>query len=116
MPLTKWVPYAIGYVFIISGIAKLVINDFKVIFMNLGLPYPELLLFLIAVIEIACGTLIAARMNLNKAIPPLVIIMVGAIFLVKLPILTSDGFLSFAFEIRLDIVMLILLLALWKHR
>ncbi|RKQ32940.1 DoxX family protein [Oceanobacillus halophilus] len=112
----KWICFAIGYVFIISGIAKLVISDFRVIFSNLGFPYPELILFIVAIIEITCGTLIAARIYLKQAIPALIVIMLGAILLTKLPILSSGDFLSFAFEARLDFVMLILLLMSWKYK
>ncbi len=105
----------VGYVFITSGVIKLIVHDFKGLFAGLGLPYPELTLFLVAVIEIACGMLIAGRMYIRFAAPPLILIMAIAIILTKIPTLTHSGFLSFAFEARLDIVMLILLFLIWKH-
>ncbi|MFD1851023.1 DoxX family protein [Oceanobacillus bengalensis] len=111
----KWVCYAIGYVFITSGIMKLVNHDFIGIFINLGIPFPEFTLYVIAMIEVACGMLIAAGMYIKHATPPLIIIMLGALFLTKLPILANGGFLTFAFEARLDIVMLILLVIVWKN-
>ncbi|MCM3742287.1 DoxX family protein [Oceanobacillus luteolus] len=113
--LIRWICYAIGYVFITSGVIKLIVPYFKGLFAGLGLPYPELTLFLVAVIEIACGMLIAGRMYIRFATPPLILIMAVAIVLTKIPILTHSGFLSFAFEARLDIVMLILLFLIWKH-
>ncbi|RLL41767.1 DoxX family protein [Oceanobacillus piezotolerans] len=113
--MERWVCFSIGFVFLTSGIIKLIVSDFKTIFTNLGLPFPELTLFLIAFIEIACGMLITARMYIKQAAPPLILIMLGAIFLTKLPILSNGGLLSFAFEARLDIVMLILLLIIWRN-
>ncbi|MFD1040284.1 DoxX family protein [Virgibacillus byunsanensis] len=115
MPMSKWICYAVGYVFITSGILKLVMSDFKSVFMSLNLPFPSTILFLVAITEIACGGLIAARIYTKQASAPLIFIMLSAIYLTKLPILLQQGFLSFAFEARLDIVMLILLLLIWQH-
>ncbi|WP_099159010.1 DoxX family protein [Virgibacillus ndiopensis] len=116
LPMTNWICYAVGYVFIITGILKLLVDDFKVVFSNLGLPYSESVLFLVAVTEIVCGALIISQMYLKRATAALIFIMLAAIFLTKIPILTTNqGFLSFAFEARLDIVMLILLVVLWQH-
>lgn len=107
--------YAIGYVFITSGAMKLLVSDFKATFINLGLPFPSTMLFLIAIIEIACGSLIIARMYVKQAIIPLVCIMAGAIYLTKIPVLLQSGLLYFAFEARLDIIVIIMLLIIWKH-
>ncbi|WP_067727915.1 DoxX family protein [Oceanobacillus damuensis] len=115
MHVTKWVCYAVGYVFIISGILKLVDGDFKGTFASIGLPFPELTLFLVAIVELACGMLIAGRMYMRLAVPPLILIMLGALYFTKIPVLWTEGFLSFAFNARLDIVMIILLILLWQH-
>ncbi|SDQ05354.1 DoxX protein [Virgibacillus subterraneus] len=115
LPVINWICYAVGYVFITTGILKLLVNDFKIVFSNLGLPYPESILFLVAITEIVCGALIVSRMYLKRATAALIFIILAAIFLTKLPILTNQGFLSFAFEARLDIVMLILLVLLWQN-
>ncbi|MEC5425098.1 DoxX family protein [Virgibacillus sp. C22-A2] len=115
MQMSPWICYAVGYVFITSGILKLVVSDFQVMFMNLGLPFPSTTLFLIAIVEIGCGMLVAGRMYVKLAVPPLILIILGAIYLTKIPVLLNKGFLSFAFEARLDIVMLILLLLIWQH-
>ncbi|WP_106495724.1 DoxX family protein [Lentibacillus sp. Marseille-P4043] len=115
-PTINWICYAVGYVFITSGIMKLLVDDFKVVFSNLALPFPNSFLFLVAITEIVCGTLIVSRLYLKQATAPLIFIMLAAIFLTKIPILTTNnGFLSFLFEARLDIVMLILLMLLWKQ-
>jgi putative oxidoreductase len=115
MNMATWLCYAVGYVFITSGIMKLVMPSFINNFINLGLPSPGTTLFLVAIVEIGCGALIAGGMYVRKATIPLLVIMAGAIFYHKLPILMEKGLLSFAFEARLDIVMIILLLLLYKH-
>lgn len=115
LKLLNWFRYAIGYVFISSGIVKLLVPDFIGLFSSLGLPFPTTFLFLVATIEVACGALIIARMYLKYATVPLIAIMIGALFIAKLPILLNEGMLSFIFESRLDIVMLILLIFLWRH-
>lgn len=111
----KWLAYAVGYVFITSGIMKLLNPDFKYSFINLDLPFPLTTLFLVAMIEIICGSLIAVQICLKYITIPLVIIMIGALYLTKLPILLNKGFLLFLFEARLDIVMLILLILIRKR-
>src|SRR5690625_36303 len=113
--LLKWVRYAVGYVFITSGIVKLLVPEFKLFFLSLGFPFPNIVLFLVAIIEISCGALIIGRMYLKKATLPLIIIMIGALTIAKLPILLKENILSFVFESRLDIVMLILLILIWKN-
>lgn len=115
MNLVRWICYAVGYVFITSGILKLLVPDFKNLFISLGLPFPETTLFLVAIIEITCGMLIVGRMYVKYAVAPLILIMLSALFITKIPVLLTDGFLSFAFDARLDIVMLILLLLILQH-
>nr|QRZ20072.1 DoxX family protein [Virgibacillus sp. AGTR] len=115
MPLYQWVCYSIGFVFITSGMMKLIVHDFKGIFTQLGIPFPETTLFLIALVEIVCGILIAGKMYVKIVVPPLILIMFGAIYLTKLPILLNQNLLAFLFEARLDIVMFILLLTIWDR-
>lgn len=116
LQLLNWFRYVIGYVFISSGIVKLLVPNFIVVFSNLGIPLPHTTLFLVAMAEITCGALIMAKMFIHYATIPLLAIMIGAIFIAKLPILLGDGILSFVFESRLDFVLLILLIFLWRNR
>jgi len=116
LQLLNWFRYVIGYVFIASGIVKLLVSDFKEVFYNLGLPLPHTTLFLVAMIEVICGALIIANMYLKYATPLLITIMIGALFIAKLPILLNGGVLSFVFESRLDIVLLVFLIFLWRYR
>jgi uncharacterized membrane protein YphA (DoxX/SURF4 family) len=116
LSMEAWICYAAGYVFIASGILKFVDGSFKGMFLQLGLPFPETSLFLVAIVELGCGMLIVGRMYLKLAVPPLILIMLGALYMTKIPVLLNEGFLKFAFEARLDIVMLILLLLIWRNR
>jgi uncharacterized membrane protein YphA (DoxX/SURF4 family) len=111
----KWIGYAVGYVFITSGVMKLLDADFQTTFIHLGLPFPYALLFLVALTEVACGMLIIGNMYVKQASMALIVIMAGAIYFTKVPVLSAQGILSFAFEARLDVVMLVLLLLLWKR-
>lgn len=115
MPITNWICYAVGYVFIVTGLVKLLFDDFQVIFSSMEIPYPATVLLLIAIVEIVCGALIAGGYYVKEASIPLIIIIVGAIILTKLPVLTGQGFFQFLFVARLDIVMLILLFLLFNH-
>lgn len=114
MNMANWLCYAVGYVFITSGVMKLLVPDMRAMFYNIGIPYPETTLFLVAIIELGCGALIAGGMYIKKATIPLLVIMAGAIILHKLPILLKEGILSFTFQARLDIVLIILLLLLFN--
>lgn len=114
MQVYKWIRFAIGYVFITSGIVKLLVPSFQEVFANLGIPYANISLFLLAMIEIICGTLIIVNMYVKYVTVALTVIMVGAIIIAKLPVLFQEGILSFLFESRLDVTMLILLVILWR--
>ncbi|MRG87469.1 DoxX family protein [Salinibacillus xinjiangensis] len=111
VPAMKLIRYIVAYVFITSGVMKLVNEELANYFMSLGLPYPILLLNLVAFCEVVGGVLILAQKWVKYATIPLIVIMVVAILLTKVPILHT-GFLVFAFEARLDIVMLVLLIIL----
>ncbi|MCH6267060.1 MULTISPECIES: DoxX family protein [Neobacillus] len=106
--------YSVAYVFIISGLMKLLNTDLANYFLSLGLPYPQLMLKLVILLEIGCGALILAGKAVKNAVIPLIAIMIAAILLTKLPTINT-GLLQFAFNARLDIVMLVLLIALYKR-
>ncbi|GIO28249.1 DoxX family protein [Ornithinibacillus bavariensis] len=111
MRIDNWICYVVGFVFITSGMMKLLAPD-MVNFLNLEIPYPRTTAFFVALTEIGCGSLIIARLYVKKAAIPLIVIMAGAIYLTKLPILFEQGLLVFAFQARLDVVAMILLLIL----
>lgn len=106
--------YVVGYVFLASAILKLISPNFVGAFANFGIPYPEVSVLLVAITEIICGIAILFHYYVKKATVPLLVIMIIAILVTKVPILHA-GFFQFAFEARLDIVMIVLLSILWKE-
>lgn len=108
----RWIRMAVAYVFITSGMMKFVIPQLAQTFIELNLPFPTQLMFVVAIVEIIGGILLLANKSVKLAVMPLIGIMVAAIILTKLPLLQT-GFMPFAFQARLDIVMLILLFILF---
>ena len=109
----NFIRYSVAYVFIISGAMKIVSEELATTFINLGLPYPIYFMYLIALTEIICGCLILANKKVKTASIPLILIMIAAIILTKIPLLHA-GILTFAFQARLDIVMIFLLAILYR--
>jgi putative oxidoreductase len=105
--------FAVAFVFITSGVMKLFSTELAEVFIGLGLPFPDILLYVTAFLEIICGILILLNRDVKKAVIPLIGIIIAAILLTKIPELNS-GILSFAFKARLDIVMLVLLYILYS--
>ncbi|WNS76593.1 DoxX family protein [Bacillus sp. DTU_2020_1000418_1_SI_GHA_SEK_038] len=106
--------YAVAYVFIIAGLIKFINPEMGTYFVNLGLPYPISVMYIVAIVELICGVLILLNRSVANATLPLIGIMIVAIILTKIPTLHA-GFFQFAANARLDIVMLILLFILYNH-
>ncbi|MEH7419481.1 DoxX family protein [Neobacillus drentensis] len=106
--------YAVAYVFITSALMKLMSSELANHFLGLGLPYPQLMLKLVIFLEMVCGILLLVNKSVKNAVVPLIGIMIVALFVTKIPLLHTD-FLAFAFQARLDIVMLVLLIYLYKQ-
>lgn len=106
--------YSVAYVFITSGVMKLVSDELGNYFISLGLPFPLYLMYFVSLIEIICGILILANKQVKNAAIPLITIMIAALLLTKIPLLHT-GFMPFAFNARLDIIMLVLLFILYKR-
>ncbi|MEH7095519.1 DoxX family protein [Neobacillus vireti] len=106
--------YAVAYVFITSSLMKIMSPDVANHFLGLGLPYPHLMLKLVIFLEIGCGILLVVNKSVKYAAVPLIGIMIIALLVTKVPLLHT-GFLPFAFQARLDIVMLLLLVYLYKQ-
>lgn len=109
-----YIRYSVAFVFITSGLMKLLNGQLASTFIELGLPFPVYFMYLVALTELACGVLIALNKQAKTATMPLMLIIVAALILTKIPILHS-GLIPFAFAARLDIVMLVLLVILYKH-
>lgn len=115
MQVVQWVRYAIGFVFISSGIVKLIIPSFVDNFTQLGMPFPVIFLLVLANVEILCGTLMILNLYVRQVTITLAVIMIGALVVAKLPVLMDNGISLFVFESRLDITMLILLAVVWRY-
>ncbi|WP_260631089.1 DoxX family protein [Bacillus sp. S/N-304-OC-R1] len=107
--------YAVSYVFIIAGIIKFINPEMGTYFVNLGLPYPITVMYIVALVELVCGILILLNRSVSNASLPLIGIMIVAIILTKIPTLHT-GFFQFAANARLDIVMLVLLFIIYKQQ
>lgn len=114
--MSKWIYYVVGYVFITSGVMKLLFADFQTMFIDLGFTFPGATLWLVALAEVACGMLVLGNLYVKQAAIVLIAIILSAILITKIPILFTKGILNFAFEARLDIVMLVLLILIWGKR
>ena len=99
----------VGGVFLSEGIQKFLFPaDLGVgRFARIGLPAPEILAVWVACWEILAGALILAGLLTRLAASPMIINMLVAIVLTKIPILMSDGFWTMAHETRVDYSMLL---------
>lgn len=111
----KLIRITVAYVFITSALMKLMGTEVTKHFLGLGLPYPHMMLKLVILLEMVCGILLLVNKAVKNAVVPLIGIMIAALLLTKVPLLDT-GLLPFAFGARLDIVMLVLLVYLYKAK
>ncbi|MFD2706559.1 DoxX family protein [Salibacterium lacus] len=111
-PLLDVPRFLTAFVFIVSGCMKLLNPG---MLSGMELPFPTAVMTAAAWVEIGCGVLLVLNKHVKNACILLLVIILGAIILTKVPLIES-GFLLFLFEARLDIVMLSLLVLLfYKH-
>ena len=109
---------AVGGVFVSSGLVKLLFeNQGPGRFAKLGLPAASQLAYGVGVTEAVCGTLVLLGLLTRLAALPLMVDMVVAIAVTKLPLLVGPGpepvgamprvgFWAFVYQARLDLTML----------
>lgn len=108
--------YITGYVFLLEGTLKWIKTDASILFfIDLGIPYPTMMVLLVGTIEVIGGSLLLFNLYIKDAVSPLLFIMIVAITLTKIPIFLDNGFFSFAHESRLDMIIIILLYLLWRE-
>jgi putative oxidoreductase len=99
----------VGGVFLSEGIQKFLfpadVGSGR--FLRIGLPAPEFLATWVAVWEITAGMLILLGMLTRLAVVPMIVNMLVAIAVTKIPILINDGFWKMAHEARTDYSMLL---------
>lgn len=103
-----------GLIFISEGIQKYLIVSMlgTAYFSEIGFGHPMFWAYFTGAFEISCGILILIGFLTRLASIPLLIIMITAFFKTKLPLLLSNGFLTFAHEYRIDFALTLLLILL----
>ncbi|WP_411088059.1 DoxX family protein [Streptomyces sp. 061-3] len=105
----------VGAVFLFEGILKFIRPDTQGTgrFDMAGIPAPGVLAPLDGIFEIVCGLLILAGLLTRIAVIPMIVNMLGALAITKLPILWGEaplfaksGWWDFAHESRTDIAQL----------
>jgi uncharacterized membrane protein YphA (DoxX/SURF4 family) len=106
-----------GLIFISEGIQKYVIVTMlgPAYFEEIGFGHPMFWSYFTGTFEILCGILILVGLLTRLASIPLLFIMIIAFFKTKLPLLVSDGFLTFAHEYRVDFALTLLLIILFIY-
>ena len=99
----------VGGVFLSEGIQKFLFpaDVGAGRFLRIGLPAPEFLAAWVAVWEITAGVLLLVGLLTRLAAIPMIVNMLVAIAVTKIPILMSDGFWKMAHESRTDYAMLL---------
>ena len=90
----------VGVVFVSEGLQKFLFPTLRGPgrFAEIGFPAPEFFGFGVGTVEVICGVLILIGLYTRWAAIPLVLIMVGALFTTKLPILLGHGIGPFAVQ------------------
>jgi len=109
----------VGLVFFVSGLLKFLYENQGVgRFIKLGFPAPWLLAPFVGAVEIGAGLLLAIGLFTRLAALPLVIDMLVAIAVTKIPMIygpgkepvgapPKTGLIAFAYQARLDFTMLL---------
>ncbi|AVH60678.1 MULTISPECIES: DoxX family protein [Streptomyces] len=113
---TILIRFYVGAVFLFEGIQKFLYPDDLGTgrFDKAGIPAPGFFAPLDGVFEIACGALILAGLAVRLAAVPMIVNMIGALLITKLPILWGDaplfdgesGWWDFVHESRTDLAQL----------
>jgi putative oxidoreductase len=110
---------AVGGVFLVSGVVKVLYeNQGALRFAKVGLPMASTLASFVSTVEIVGGALLLAGLFTRLVAVPLVVDMIVAMVTTKLPLLFGPGpeplaalpkvgFWAFAYQARLDVMMLI---------
>ncbi|MGH3392844.1 MAG: DoxX family protein [Actinomadura sp.] len=113
---TAWIRLFVGAIFVSEGIQKFLFPDQLGIgrFDRAGIPAPAFFSGLDGVAEIVCGTALLAGLLTRLAAVPMIVDMIGALAITKLPILwggaplfaDESGWWDFAHESRVDLAQL----------
>lgn len=99
----------VGLVFLSEGIQKFLfpLERGSGRFEKIGLPYPEVLGPFVGGAEVVCGTLVIMGLATRLAAIPLMVIMIVALSVTKIPILADAGLWQALHDSRTDLSMLL---------
>jgi uncharacterized membrane protein YphA (DoxX/SURF4 family) len=108
-PAVLLIRLMVGAIFLSEGVQKFLFPVERGVgrFTSIGLPAPEFLATWVAVWEIGAGTLILVGLLTRPAAVAMIVNMMVAIAVTKLPMLSADGFWTMAHESRTDYSMLL---------
>lgn len=111
---TVLIRLAVGWIFLSEGIQKFLFPAALGVgrFQHLGIPWPAYMAPFVGVVEVGCGLLILLGLLVRFAALPLLLDMLVAIAITKVPILLQRGFWNMAHEARVDMSMFLALLFL----
>ncbi len=104
----------VGLIFFSEGIQKYLVVEMlgPAFFKEFGFGHPMFWAYLTGAFEMFCGILILFGLLTRLASIPLLTIMIVAFITTKLPLLTTNGFLTFAHAYSIDFSMTLLLILL----
>jgi putative oxidoreductase len=104
----------VGLIFVSEGIQKYMFLQSlgPGRFTDIGFNHPFFWAYFTGAFEISCGALVLFGLFTRLASIPLLIVMITAFITTKVPVLTHNGFWSFAHEYRTDFCMTLLLILL----
>lgn len=90
----------VGVVFVSEGLQKFLLPALHGPgrFAEIGFPAPEFFAYGVGVVEVVCGVLLLLGLYARWAALPLIVIMLGALFTTKLPVLLGYGIGPFAVQ------------------
>ena len=99
----------VGAVFLSEGVQKFLFPATLGVgrFTTIGIPVPHIMAPFVGAVEIACGLLVILGLVMRVAAVPLLITILVAIAMTKLPMLGKSGFWATAHEARTDYCMLL---------
>jgi uncharacterized membrane protein YphA (DoxX/SURF4 family) len=104
----------VGWVFLSEGVQKFLFPELLGVgrFAKIGIPWPQYSAPFVGAVEIVCGLLLLLGLFTTLAIVPLLIDIAVAIITTKLPLLMKQGFWPAMHEARVDLCMLLGLIAI----
>lgn len=96
----------VGLIFLSEGIQKFLFPETLGAgrFARIGIPYAHISVIIVGISEIVFGILLTLRIRIKLDVIPLLIIIIGALYYTKYPLLRKEGFWPAAHEARTDLL------------